>query len=59
MAKKDAQNQGEGNREAARRFNEQEEAFTKSGKGKQAIKKRATLSEAEAREAKKAEQEGS
>ncbi len=52
------QNQGEGNREAARRFNEQEKQFTRSRQGKQAIKEGIPLSEAAAREAERKEREG-
>ncbi len=57
MSKAD-RNQGEGNREAARRFNEQEQAFTRSKEGKRAIDKGTHLSEKEAREAQRKEREG-
>jgi hypothetical protein len=52
------QNQGEGDREAARRFNEQEKQFTESKKGEKAIREGTHLSEAEAREAERKEAEG-
>jgi hypothetical protein len=51
-------NQGEGDREAARRFNRKSEEFAHSRKGKNAIEEGAELSEEEAREARRKEREG-
>jgi hypothetical protein len=53
-----SKNQGEGNREAARRFNEQTEEFVHSGKGTQAIEEGTRLDEAEDEEARRMEREG-
>lgn len=42
MTKKSTEKVGEGNRDAARRFNEQEQAFVNSDTGKKAIADRPT-----------------
>jgi len=50
--------QGEGDREAARRFNKEAEDFAHSKKGKRAIEEGADLSKEEALEAERKEREG-
>jgi hypothetical protein len=54
---KSSRNQGEGDREAARRFNEKSEAFIDSEEGKRAIDEGTDLSEGEQQEAERKERE--
>lgn len=54
----DNQNQGEGNREAARHYNEKTQEFVKSGQVEEAAQKAITMSEQEKREAEQAEEIG-
>ncbi len=51
-------NQGEGNRDAARRYDKAQQEFVKSGKVEQAADKAAPSSDEVARELERAEQEG-
>lgn len=51
-------NQGEGNRDAARRYDEAQQQFVESGKVADAAKRAAPQSEQEARELKRAEEQG-
>ena len=53
-----AGNQGEGDRESAKRYNEEQKEFVESGKVEQHRDERANLSESEKREAEKAEEAG-
>lgn len=55
---KPEQNQGEGNRDAARRFNQDEQAFVASGKVDDAAKRAAPQGQKEADEMARAEQAG-
>lgn len=52
------QNQGEGNKDAARRFNQDEQAFVASGKVTDAAKRAAPQGRKEAEELERAEQAG-
>ncbi len=54
----ESQNQGEGNREAARHYNEQAEQHAKSGKSKQAARDAEPRDEQEREEMRQAEKEG-
>lgn len=51
-------NQGEGNRDAARRYDEAQHQFVESGKVDEAARRAAPKDEAEARELKRAEEAG-
>ncbi len=51
-------NQGEGNRDAARRYDEAQQKFVESGKVEQAAERAKPTSDQEAREMKQAEDEG-
>ncbi len=51
-------NQGEGDKESARRYNEAQQAFVHSSRGQDAIEDAGDLSEAEAREGERAEAAG-
>lgn len=51
-------NQGEGNRDAARRYDEAQQQFVESGQVADAAKRAAPQSEREARELKRAEEQG-
>ena len=53
-----ARNQGEGDREAARRYNDSAREFTDSDAGKRARAEKPDLSEAERKQAERAEREG-
>ena len=54
----DNQNQGEGDREAARHYNEKTQEFVKSGQVEEAARRAATMSEQEKQEAEQAEEAG-
>ena len=54
----DNQNQGEGDREAARHYNEKIQEFVKSGQVEEAAQKAANMSEQERKEAEQAEEIG-
>lgn len=51
-------NQGEGNRDAARRYDEAQQKFVEAGKVDEAARRAAPENEEEARELKRAEQAG-
>ena len=51
-------NQGEGNREAARRFNQAEQEFVQSPRGREGIKKAGDVAQSEAPELERAERVG-
>jgi hypothetical protein len=53
-----SENQGEGNREAARQYNEAQREFVREGKVDEQATDRSNMSEAERREAERAEAEG-
>ena len=53
-----AGNQGEGDRESAKRYNEEQKEFVESGKVEQHRDDRANLSESEKQELEKAEEAG-
>lgn len=53
-----AGNQGEGDRESAKRYNEEQKEFVESGKVEQRRDDRANLSESEKQELEKAEEAG-
>lgn len=54
----EAKNQGEGNREAARRYDEAQHKFVEAGKVDEAARRAAPKSESEARDLKRAEEQG-
>ncbi len=51
-------NQGEGDKDSARRYNEQQRAFVRSARGLEAIEEAGELSAEDAREGERAEAEG-
>lgn len=54
----DGRNQGEGDKESARRYNEAQQEFVHSSRGREAIEDAGDLSDGEAREGERAEAEG-
>jgi hypothetical protein len=58
MDTSDPKNQGEGDREAARRFNEDEQKFVQSGRTPEAARRAAPRDENEARQMQQAEEAG-
>ena len=58
MGKGEGKNQGEGNKEADRKFREAETKFVNSGEGKRKIAQAGNLSEEEARKLRESEEKG-
>jgi hypothetical protein len=58
MSNSNTTNQGEGDRESARRFNEDEQKFVQSGRTQEAARRAAPRDENEARQMQQAEEAG-